>query len=92
MQLSKAIELAKNKSKENGHLNYLCSGENIIDLVQIIGGYGFIVMQICLGPRSMLCKTTLVILLLAMLFKFVYLMRIFPAFSKLKTMVITCII
>ena len=62
---------------------------NFIDIFHIIGGYLSIFLQLNCGPKAFVCQLLLQFLVLTMLFKLFFFLRVFKRFSTITTMIFT---
>lgn len=63
---------------------------NYVDLFHIFGGYFNIYLQVAIGPKHVACKWLLVVLVLVMLFKLFFFLRIDEQLSVITTMIMAC--
>lgn len=63
---------------------------NYVDIFHICGGYFNIYLQTALGPKRVACKCLLVGLVLGMLFKLFFFLRIDKDLSVITTMIMAC--
>ena len=63
---------------------------NYVDIFHIFGGYFNIYLQIAIGPKSVMCKWLLVVLVMIMLFKLFFFLRIDEQLSIITTMIMAC--
>lgn len=64
---------------------------NFVDIFHICGGYFNIYLQTAIGPKHVTCKWLLVVLVLVMLFKLFFFLRIDERLSIITTMIMRCI-
>ena len=75
---------------KQGPTTYLKSIWNYNDVFHILGGYLNIYTQIYFGPFNVYCQSLTVILIVMMLFKLFFFLRIYKKLSVITTMIMTC--
>jgi len=60
-------------------------------MLHIVLGYSNILLQIFFPPRGIVCQLSMVFIIIFMLFKLFFFLRIIQRFSVITTMIIQCI-
>lgn len=70
---------------------YLRDGYNYIDIFYVYGGYVNIIVSVVYGPYLLFCKITLMAIVLIIISKSFFFLRIFPSFTPIVVMLNTVI-
>ena len=69
-----------------GFREYLKDGYNYIDIFYVYGGYINIIVSVIYGPYNMFCKIVIMTIIVIIIVKSFFFMRIFPAFTPIVVM------
>lgn len=70
---------------------YLQDGYNYIDMFYIYGGYVNIIVSVVYGPYLLFCKITIMTIIIIIISKSFFFLRIFPSFTPIVVMLNTVI-